>query len=62
MNKAWEGASHEMYAASSGAEAGGPEGGPQEGGTTPGAEAGSEGEYDASDVEYEEVEDDKNSK
>ena len=60
MNKAWEGASQEMYAASGGAQSGA-EGGPQPGGPTPGAEAGSEGESDVSDVEYEEV-DDKDSK
>ena len=60
MNKAWEGASQEMYAASGGAQPGA-EGGSQPGGPTPGAEAGSEGESDVSDVEYEEV-DDKDSK
>jgi molecular chaperone DnaK len=59
MNKAWEGAAQEMYAASGGAQPGA-EGGPQAGGPTPGAE-GESGEPDVSDVEYEEV-DDKDSK
>ena len=61
MNKAWEGASQEMYAASGGAQPGA-EGGPQAGGAAPGGEASAEGgEGDVSDVEYEEV-DDKDSK
>lgn len=61
INKAWEAASQEMYAASGGAQAGA-EGGPQAGGPTPGADAGSEENPEVSDVEYEEVEDDKDSK
>jgi molecular chaperone DnaK len=60
MNKAWEGAAQEMYAASGGAQPGA-EGGPQAGGAAPGGEASAEGEGDVSDVEYEEV-DDKDSK
>lgn len=60
INKAWEAASQEMYAASGGAQAGA-EGGPQAGGT-PGSDASSEENPDVSDVEYEEVEDDKDSK
>ena len=60
MNKAWEGAAQEMYAASGGAQPGA-EGGPQAGGPAPGADASAEGEADVSDVEYEEV-DDKESK
>ena len=60
INKAWEGASQEMYAAS-GAGQPGAEGGPQAGGPDPGAEAGADGQSDVSDVEYEEV-DDKESK
>ena len=61
MNKAWEGAAQEMYAASGGAQPGA-DGGPQAGGSAPGpdADAGT-GEGDVSDVEYEEV-DDKDSK
>ncbi|MCG8308991.1 MAG: molecular chaperone DnaK [Cytophagales bacterium] len=57
MNKAWEGAAQEMYAASGGAQPGA-EGGPQAG--DPGAEANA-GDSGVSDVEYEEV-DDKDSK
>lgn len=62
MNKAWEGAAQEMYAASGGAQPGA-EGGPQAGGPGgPGPEANAEGsDADVSDVEYEEV-DDKDSK
>ncbi len=62
LNKAWEGAAQEMYAASGGAQAGGPEGA-QAGGPTPGADTGasSGSDSDVSDVEYEEV-DDKDSK
>jgi len=58
MNKAWEGAAQEMYAASGGAQPDA-DGGPQAGGPQDGAESGSES--DVSDVEYEEV-DDKDSK
>lgn len=57
MNKAWEGAAQEMYAASGdgqpGAQAGGPQAGPQDGA---GANA-SGSDADVSDVEYEEVDD-----
>jgi molecular chaperone DnaK len=62
MNKAWEGAAQEMYAASGGAQPGA-EGGPQAGGAAPGGEAhaGGSSDADVSDVEYEEV-DDKDSK
>jgi len=60
MNKAWEGAAQEMYAASGGAQPGA-EGGPQAGGPTPGADTNAQGDADVSDVEYEEV-DDKESK
>jgi molecular chaperone DnaK len=60
LNKAWEAAAQEMYAASGGAQAGA-EGGPQAGGATPGSNASSGSDSDVSDVEYEEV-DDKNSK
>ena len=49
INKAWEGASQEMYAASQEAEGGAP-------GADAGAEAGAEGSEDVSDVEFEEVE------
>ncbi|UXX79028.1 molecular chaperone DnaK [Reichenbachiella carrageenanivorans] len=51
MNKAWEGASQEMYAASQGAEGG-----------APGADAGSEAgatDSEVSDVEFEEVDEEK---
>ncbi len=55
LNKAWEGAAQEMYAATQGAEGGdagaGPDAGPQ-------AETSSEGD-DVSDVEFEEVDDKK---
>ena len=50
INKAWEGASQEMYAAA------------QEGGAEPGADAGASAEGgadDVADVEYEEVEEEK---
>ncbi len=57
LNKAWEGAAQEMYAASGGAQAAGADGGPQAGGPAPGAEAGAAEESDVSDVEYEEVDD-----
>lgn len=60
MNKAWEAASQEMYAATGGAEPGA-EGGPQAGGPTAGADQGGDAESDVSDVEYEEV-DEKDSK
>ena len=60
MNKAWEAASQEMYAATGGAQPGA-EGGPQAGGPAPGADQGANTESDVSDVEYEEVEDDKDS-
>jgi len=60
MNKAWEGAAQEMYAASGGAQPGA-EGGPQAGGPAPGADTNAQGDADVSDVEYEEV-DDKESK
>ena len=56
MNKAWEGAAQEMYAASGGAQAGA-EGGPQASGQAPGAEDGAGSQSDVSDVEYEEVDD-----
>lgn len=60
MNKAWEAASQEMYAATGGAP--GAEGGPQAGGEpAPGADQGENQESDVADVEYEEV-DDKDSK
>lgn len=52
LNKAWEGAAQEMYAASEG-PAPGSAGGPQE---DPNAQAG-QGTDDVSDVEYEEVDD-----
>ncbi len=61
MNKAWEAASQEMYAATGGAQPGA-EGGPQAGGSAQGADQGANTESDVSDVEYEEVEDDKDSK
>lgn len=60
LNKAWEAASQEMYAATGGAQPGA-EGGPQAGGPAPGADQGANTESDVSDVEYEEVEDDKDS-
>ena len=51
LNKAWEGAAQEMYAASQ-------EGAPNEGGAEAGAEAPADGGDDSvSDVEFEEVED-----
>jgi molecular chaperone DnaK len=58
LNKAWEGAAQEMYAASGGAQPGA-DGGQQAGDSASGAGAGSTS--DVSDVEYEEV-DDKDSK
>jgi molecular chaperone DnaK len=56
MNKAWEGAAQEMYAASGGAQPGGPEAGAA--GAQPNAdqEAGN-ADSNVSDVEYEEVDD-----
>ena len=60
MNKAWEGAAQEMYAASGGAQPGA-DGDPQAGGPAPGADA-SERDSDVSDVEYEEVDDKEESK
>jgi molecular chaperone DnaK len=60
LNKAWEGAAQEMYAASGGAQPGA-EGGPQAGGAAPGDDANASSDSDVSDVEYEEV-DDKDSK
>ncbi len=56
MNKAWEGAAQEMYAASGGAQPGGPE--PGAAGAQPNAdqEAGN-ADSNVSDVEYEEVDD-----
>lgn len=56
MNKAWEGAAQEMYAASGGAQAGA-DGGPQAGGGAPGGDQSASAEPDVSDVEYEEVDD-----
>ncbi|MCX2742912.1 molecular chaperone DnaK [Mangrovivirga sp. M17] len=57
LNKAWEGASQEMYQAQQGAAG-------AEGGAQPGADGGAQGSDaggadDVSDVEYEEVDDDK---
>lgn len=60
LNKAWEGAAQEMYAASGGAQPGA-EGGPQAGGAAPGGDTNASSDSDVSDVEYEEV-DDKDSK
>jgi molecular chaperone DnaK len=60
LNKAWEAASQEMYAATEGAQPGA-EGGPQAGGPAPGADQEANPESDVADVEYEEV-DDKDSK
>ena len=54
INKAWEGASQEMYAASQ--EAGGAQPGPDAGAAGAGPDAG--GADDVSDVEFEEVEED----
>lgn len=54
LNKAWEGAAQEMYAASGGADAGAA-GAQQPGADAGGAEAGASGGDDVSDVEYEEV-------
>ena len=56
LNKAWEAASQEMYAAQAAAE-GGEQPGPDAGAGTEGAEGGAaeEGASDVSDVEYEEV-------
>ena len=56
INKAWEGASQEMYAAS---QAAGTDPGSAGGGAGPEADAGSTAEADVSDVEFEEVEDKK---
>ncbi|MEN8249115.1 MAG: molecular chaperone DnaK [Bacteroidota bacterium] len=56
INKAWEGASQEMYAASQEAQ-GGAQPGPDAGAAGGGASA--DGGDDVSDVEFEEVEDDK---
>jgi molecular chaperone DnaK len=53
INKAWEGASQEMYAASQEGEAAGAQSGP-DAGAAPGAEA--DGGDNVSDVEFEEVE------
>ncbi len=61
INKAWEAASQEMYAASGDAAQPGAEGGPQAGGPAPGADQGANPESDVADIEYEEV-DDKDSK
>lgn len=61
MNKAWEAASQEMYAATGDAAQPGAEGGPQAGGPAPGADQGANPESDVADIEYEEV-DDKDSK
>ncbi len=55
LNKAWEAASQEMYAAAQGAE-GGAQPGPDAGAEAGGAEEGAD---DVSDVEYEEVKEDK---
>lgn len=52
MNKAWERASQEMYAASEGAQAG-----PEPGGESAGPESQPSDDQDVSDVEYEEVDD-----
>lgn len=54
LNKAWEGAAQEMYAAADGGAQGGPTGGAQ---GDPNAQAGGNGADDVSDVEYEEVDD-----
>ena len=54
LNKAWEGASQEMYAASQEAQ-----GGAQPGAEASGDSAASDAAEDVSDVEFEEVEDDK---
>ncbi len=53
LNKAWEGAAQEMYAASGGAQAG------PDAGAAAGAEEGGSGGNDVSDVEFEEVDDNK---
>lgn len=55
LNKAWEAASQEMYAATGGAP--GAEGGPQAGGPAPDAGQEANPESDVADVEYEEVDD-----
>jgi molecular chaperone DnaK len=57
MNKAWEGAAQEMYAQSGGAQPG-PDGGQHSGGSASGGSTA--GNPDVSDVEYEEVDDNKN--
>lgn len=54
LNKAWEGAAQEMYAAADGGAQGGPTGGAQD---NPNAQAGGNAADDVSDVEYEEVDD-----
>ena len=59
LNKAWEAASQEMYAATGGAQPGA-DGGPQAGGPAPGAEQEAGTDSDVSDVEYEEVDDKDN--
>ncbi len=56
LNKAWEAASQEMYAASGGAQ-GGPEAGAAGAGAGAGTESQSSDDQDVSDVEYEEVDD-----
>ncbi len=56
LNKAWEAASQEMYAASGGAQ-GGPEAGATGAGAGAGTESQSSDDQDVSDVEYEEVDD-----
>ncbi|WP_109829484.1 molecular chaperone DnaK [Reichenbachiella versicolor] len=56
MNKAWEGASQEMYQATQDAQGGAA--GPDAGAGQPGADAGA-GDSDVSDVEFEEVDDKK---
>ncbi len=60
VNKAWEGAAQEMYAATGGAQPGA-EGGPQAGAPTDETADQDSSDSDVSDVEYEEV-DDKESK
>ena len=57
LNKAWEGASQEMYAASQEAQGGAQPG--ADGNAAGGAEASDDSAEDVSDVEFEEVEDDK---
>lgn len=56
LNKAWEGAAQEMYAATQGAEGGAPGAEPgADAGAGASADAGAAGGDDVSDVEYEEV-------